>query len=153
MKRKKLEWNKIKPPIWKRLFPAIWIVYRLVAVRNTTQGNIFDVFTGHSVLLLFHSIWYFLLFFLLKKSAAFRLCTLWFDNFGNAQINDAIKSALSSVPARHFLPLIYQIASRLGSCSQFSDFQSVLGDLIVKVASQYPQHTMYQLFALKYEII
>lgn len=47
----------------------------------------------------------------------FRLCSLWFTNSSDESINKQIKQALDtgSLPTRKFLPLIYQIASRLNS--------------------------------------
>jgi ataxia telangiectasia mutated family protein len=55
------------------------------------------------------------------------------------------------VQSHKFIPLVYQIASRLGSSKDAPgprSFQSALTCLLKKLAIEHPYHTMYQLLAL-----
>eukprot|EP00058_Branchiostoma_floridae_P018809 XP_002604298.1 hypothetical protein BRAFLDRAFT_88587 [Branchiostoma floridae] len=57
----------------------------------------------------------------------FRLCSLWFRNAHNPDINQLAKENFPKLESRKFLPLIYQLAARMGTKSQGSpDFQSTL---------------------------
>ena len=46
--------------------------------------------------------------------AMFRLMSLWFKNSNDKNVNQIIKSKIKQIPTRKFLPLMYQIASRMG---------------------------------------
>lgn len=50
-------------------------------------------------------------------SAMFRLTALWFNNSTNRGINGLLRTHIGKIPTRKYLPLIYQIASRLGAPS------------------------------------
>ncbi|MEW5311589.1 MAG: hypothetical protein WDW38_003292 [Sanguina aurantia] len=88
----------------------------------------------------------------------FRLCQLWFALTGSAaQQSQAAFQAIfsqaseqktntSQVPSFKFVPLVYQIASRLGGTD--TGFQEVLQSALLRLAREHPFHTLYQLFAL-----
>eukprot|EP01125_Pyxidicula_operculata_P014600 TRINITY_DN4881_c0_g1_i1.p1 TRINITY_DN4881_c0_g1~~TRINITY_DN4881_c0_g1_i1.p1 ORF type:complete len:1571 (-),score=264.66 TRINITY_DN4881_c0_g1_i1:211-4749(-) len=80
----------------------------------------------------------------------FRLCSLWFSNSRNSNINKVIKSLLPKVSSHKFLPLFYQIASRMSSKSSSvsSSFRDVLNRMIERTAGDHPHHSLYQIFAL-----
>jgi len=78
--------------------------------------------------------------------AIFRLCSLWFNNANDKDINSYLKNAIPTINSRKFLPLFYQIASRISTVDSL--FQKVLTSLIKKVVMQYPQHSLFQIFAL-----
>ncbi len=58
--------------------------------------------------------------------AMFRLVALWVENHASPAVNAMLGRRLSGVPAAKFLPLIYQIASRLSSDRAAASFQSVI---------------------------
>jgi ataxia telangiectasia mutated family protein len=51
----------------------------------------------------------------------YRLCSLWFTNSGELAVNQAMQQVFLQVPRAKFVPLVYQIASRLDNSG--SDFQ------------------------------
>jgi ataxia telangiectasia mutated family protein len=77
----------------------------------------------------------------------FRLCSLWFNNSGNQKVNKILKAKAKAIPSRKFLPLIYQIASRM-SASDTSPFQEVLSSIIQQAVVDHPYHSLYQIYAL-----
>ncbi|XP_078699305.1 serine-protein kinase ATM-like [Branchiostoma floridae x Branchiostoma belcheri] len=79
----------------------------------------------------------------------FRLCSLWFRNSHNPDINQLAKEYFPQVESRKFLPLIYQLAARMGTKSQVSpEFQNTLLQLIERVATDHPYHSLYVVLAL-----
>jgi len=54
-----------------------------------------------------------------------RLFSLWFEKFHEEDINGLLKDALNKIESRKFLPVIYQVAARLGTAmtSQSSSFK------------------------------
>nr|ACG68443.1 ataxia telangiectasia mutated protein [Branchiostoma floridae] len=79
----------------------------------------------------------------------FRLCSLWFRNAHNPDINQLAKENFPKLESRKFLPLIYQLAARMGTKSQGSpDFQNTLLQLIERVATDHPYHSLYVVLAL-----
>ena len=48
-------------------------------------------------------------------AAVFRLCQLWFALGADAAINAALAATLAAVPSWKFLPLAYQMASRMSA--------------------------------------
>ena len=47
-------------------------------------------------------------------AVVFRLCQLWFQRSTEAGVNSQLAAAVQQTPSHKFLPLAYQIASRLG---------------------------------------
>ncbi len=85
--------------------------------------------------------------------AIFELCNLWFNEKGTTVVSDYLRKKLPSIPTRKWLPLSYQIASRLGvggnADSTSSDaFCKTLEELVVMLAQQHPHHMMFKLLAL-----
>ena len=85
----------------------------------------------------------------------FKLVSLWFeihDEFSN--VNSIIGKWLETdagFPYHKFIPLTYQIVSRLGPTVSGSKgkFQTVLQQLIFNMAKRHPHHCLYQIFALQ----
>ena len=77
----------------------------------------------------------------------YRVCSLWFDHVGDAEMEGLVSRLLPRVPVFKFVPLVYQICSRLSSDS--SVFQTALQDLVVRMACAHPHHVLYQVFALR----
>ncbi|KAK9825683.1 hypothetical protein WJX81_003257 [Elliptochloris bilobata] len=86
-------------------------------------------------------------------AAVFRLCQLWFALGADARINAALAATLAAVPSWKFLPLAYQMASRMSATQSGalydSGFQATLAELLVRMATEHPHHALYQLFALR----
>ncbi|KAJ3694312.1 hypothetical protein LUZ60_009792 [Juncus effusus] len=81
----------------------------------------------------------------------FRLVSLWFNLFTREHVVESMRKTIKEVQSYKFIPLVYQIASRLGSSKDAqgsNNFQSVLVSLVKKMAIDHPYHTMFQLLAL-----
>jgi ataxia telangiectasia mutated family protein len=81
----------------------------------------------------------------------FRVVSLWFNNSDTKDINVAVFNLLKNkqIPARKFLPLIYQIASRLSATSSTSLFEKAVQALVRNICLEHPHQSLYQVFALK----
>lgn len=79
----------------------------------------------------------------------FRLCSLWFDNANKESVSKMIKEGLTKIESRKCLPLMYQLAARLGTKSLDNPlFQATLNEVIERTAVDHPHHTLFILFAL-----
>ncbi|KAF8657076.1 hypothetical protein HU200_060414 [Digitaria exilis] len=80
----------------------------------------------------------------------FRLVSLWFSLFSRDQVVKAMMKTTKEVQSYKFIPLVYQIASRLGSSNTqgSTNFQIALASLLKKMAIDHPYHTIFQLLAL-----
>ncbi|KAG0604904.1 hypothetical protein M758_9G018000 [Ceratodon purpureus] len=82
----------------------------------------------------------------------FRLLSLWFNLSTNPRVVDAMLETVKKVQSYKFVPLVYQIASRMGSSKEQTSgshgFQYALSALVERMAVEHPYHTMYQIFAL-----
>ncbi|GAQ86367.1 Protein kinase ATM/Tel1 [Klebsormidium nitens] len=84
--------------------------------------------------------------------SVFRLIALWFSLAHDDATNAQLAAAVRETPSHKFLPLVYQIASRMSSSQteEKSSFQTVLQDLVLKLTSEHPYHSLYQVLALKH---
>jgi len=84
--------------------------------------------------------------------AVFRLCDLWFK-LGTQEVNSHLRNAFSNSPSYKFLPLVYQMASRMSNTQsgrRFDDgFYTLLDDVLFRLAQDHPHHTLYQVLALR----
>ena len=81
----------------------------------------------------------------------FRLVSLWFSNQTSERANQVFESITEKVPSFRFVPLIYQIFSRLdqeGTQNFALRFQNVLRKLCILICSDHPYHAIVQLIAL-----
>ncbi|KAG8053690.1 hypothetical protein GUJ93_ZPchr0001g32148 [Zizania palustris] len=81
----------------------------------------------------------------------FRLVSLWFSLFSREQVVKAMVKTTKEVQTYKFIPLVYQIASRLGSSKDAhgsTNFQNALASLLKKMSIDHPYHTIFQLLAL-----
>ncbi|XP_019058626.1 PREDICTED: serine/threonine-protein kinase ATM isoform X2 [Tarenaya hassleriana] len=81
----------------------------------------------------------------------FRLVSMWFNLSSHKSIIDNMLSTIDEVQSYKFVPLVYQIASRLGISRDESgsrSFQLALVSLVRKMATDHPYHTIFQLLAL-----
>ncbi|CAN1347706.1 Serine/threonine-protein kinase ATM [Linum perenne] len=81
----------------------------------------------------------------------FRLISLWFSMSSRENVVSNMQQVIHEVQSYKFIPLVYQIASRMGSSKDNMGprgFQSALVSLVKKMAIDHPYHTVYQLLAL-----
>uniref|UniRef100_A0A3P8UQX8 non-specific serine/threonine protein kinase n=1 Tax=Cynoglossus semilaevis TaxID=244447 RepID=A0A3P8UQX8_CYNSE len=83
----------------------------------------------------------------------FRLTSLWLENAGVRSVDDMMKRGVKQIPSYKFLPLMYQLAARMGTkmaAGPAGDvgFSDVLNDLICRVSMEHPHHTLFIIFAL-----
>lgn len=84
----------------------------------------------------------------------FKLIGLWFKNCQKSEtknaVNELFKANLPQIPSYHFVPLIYQIFSRIDEIesSDGTCFQSTLWEFVFKICSDHPYHGIVQLIAL-----
>ncbi|CAI8597663.1 unnamed protein product [Vicia faba] len=81
----------------------------------------------------------------------FRIVSLWFNLSSRKHVVNSMLSTIDEVQSFKFIPLVYQIASRMGSSKDGQgplNFQFALGSLVKKMAIDHPYHTVLQLLAL-----
>ncbi|XP_019950752.2 serine-protein kinase ATM [Paralichthys olivaceus] len=83
----------------------------------------------------------------------FRLASLWLENDDVRAVNDMMKTGVKQIPSYKFLPLMYQLAARMGtkvatSITEDTGFHDVLTDLICRASLEHPHHTLFIIFAL-----
>lgn len=85
--------------------------------------------------------------------AMFRVIQLWLKLGHDGHVVQIVRSIVMNVASYKFVDLIYQIASRLSSASTgplvASGFQATLQDMLVRIGSEHPFHSLLQIFALK----
>ncbi|GLD57106.1 serine-protein kinase ATM [Lates japonicus] len=83
----------------------------------------------------------------------FRLASLWLENADVKAVNDMMKKGVKQIPSYKFLPLMYQLAARMGTkmatgIAEDTGFHDVLSDLICRASLEHPHHTLFIIFAL-----
>jgi len=84
----------------------------------------------------------------------FRLVSLWFKNCDKQEtkaiVNEEIDLNSSTIPSYRFVPLIYQLFSRIDSPvdDDENSFQRILRRLVLKICAEHPYHGIVQLIAL-----
>ncbi|KAJ1569684.1 hypothetical protein HK405_008571 [Cladochytrium tenue] len=86
---------------------------------------------------------------LLKKKdvAVYRLCAHWLANSEDSVVNAILAKHAPRISSHIFVGLVYQLSARM--TSDRSAFQTVLQDLILRMAAEHPFHCLYQIVALK----
>lgn len=81
----------------------------------------------------------------------FRIVSLWFSLSSRQDVINGMLKAVKEIQSYKFVPLVYQIASRLGNLKDSQsphNFQYALVSLVKKMAIDHPYHTIFQLLAL-----
>ncbi|MBN3300154.1 ATM kinase, partial [Amia calva] len=83
----------------------------------------------------------------------FRLCSLWLENSDVREVNDMMKGGVKKIPSYKFLPLMYQLAARMGTRVPGGavggiGFHDVLNELICRTSLDHPHHTLFIILAL-----
>ncbi len=74
-----------------------------------------------------------------------RVLSIWLNQADNERVNKTVNKTLRHVPSIKFAGLVNQLTSRLLDTE--NDFQELLKDLIFRICTDHPYHSMYQLFA------
>ncbi|KAL6116348.1 atm [Pungitius sinensis] len=83
----------------------------------------------------------------------FRLASLWLENADVKDVNDMMKTGVERIPSYKFLPLMYQLAARMGTkmatgVTEDTGFHDVLSSLICRASREHPHHTLFIILAL-----
>ncbi|KAF1393857.1 hypothetical protein PFLUV_G00020400 [Perca fluviatilis] len=83
----------------------------------------------------------------------FRLASLWLENADVKTVNVMMKKGVKQIPSYKFLPLMYQLAARMGTkmvtgVTEDTGFHDVLIDLIYRASLEHPHHTLFIILAL-----
>jgi len=84
----------------------------------------------------------------------FQLVSLWFKNCQRMEtkdiVNELLQSNLPQIPSYRFVPLTYQLFSRIDEVQEEDNngFQSTLRDMVLKICCDHPYHGIVQLLAL-----
>ncbi|XP_056650415.1 serine-protein kinase ATM isoform X2 [Monodelphis domestica] len=79
----------------------------------------------------------------------FRLCSLWLENSVVPGVNSMMKKDGVKIPSYKFLPLMYQLAARMGTKMMGGlGFHEVLNNLIARISLDHPHHTLFIILAL-----
>ena len=85
-----------------------------------------------------------------NDDAVLRLCALWLEHHYDANLNKRLLPLLTRIPSYKFVFLSHQLTARLtktnGSCR---DFQAALHSLVVRVCTDHPFHSLYQVLSLR----
>eukprot|EP00903_Cladosiphon_okamuranus_P016144 g14899.t1 len=79
--------------------------------------------------------------------AVFAVVSLWFNNQADPTVNEEMEEITCTVPSYKFIPLTYQISSRVGSADD-PRFQACVHRLILRLCREHPHHSLLQLLAL-----
>ncbi|KAM6290797.1 serine-protein kinase ATM [Porphyrio hochstetteri] len=79
----------------------------------------------------------------------FRLCSLWLENSGVDRVNEMMKKNAEKIPSYKFLPLMYQLAARMGTKMMGGlGFHGVLNNLMSRISLDHPHHSLFIILAL-----
>ncbi|XP_065687565.2 serine-protein kinase ATM [Patagioenas fasciata] len=79
----------------------------------------------------------------------FRLCSLWLENSGVGRVNEMMKENAEKIPSYKFLPLMYQLAARMGTKMMGGfGFHEVLNKLMSRISLDHPHHALFIILAL-----
>ncbi|KAM8853870.1 serine-protein kinase ATM [Synchiropus picturatus] len=81
-------------------------------------------------------------------TCVFRLASLWLENADVKSVNDLMKKGVRSIPSYKFLPLMYQLAARMGTKMAAGAAEDVLTELLSRASLEHPHHTLFIIFAL-----
>jgi len=79
--------------------------------------------------------------------SVFKVVSLWFNNDQDEEVNQVLLELAKEVPSYKFVPLTYQISSRIGNGTR--PFQKAIKQLVKRLCLDHPYHTLVQIFAIK----
>ncbi|RMZ76319.1 hypothetical protein DV738_g4997, partial [Chaetothyriales sp. CBS 135597] len=75
-----------------------------------------------------------------------RFVAIWLDEADSSKANEIVGEYIKATPSWKFASLVNQLVSRLADTKQ--EFQKILTELIFRISSDHPYHSLYQLFAV-----
>lgn len=82
--------------------------------------------------------------------ASTRLCSLWLAHFASELLGQSISDAVARVPSRKFVFLAHQLSARLSASeSSLTKNQALLQSLLLRMCSEHPFHSLYQVYSLQ----
>lgn len=79
------------------------------------------------------------------RNDTLRFLALWLNQADSSAANASVSKHLSAVPTLKFAPLVNQLSSRLQDGKD--KFQVLLMDLMFRICSDHPYHSLYQVFS------
>ncbi|KIV93243.1 hypothetical protein, variant [Exophiala mesophila] len=79
------------------------------------------------------------------RNDTLRFLALWLNQADSRTANTSVRKYLNSVPTLKFAPLVNQLSSRLLDTKD--DFQQLLMELMFRICSDHPYHSLYQVFS------
>lgn len=79
------------------------------------------------------------------RNDTLRFLALWLNQADSSTANASVSKYLSAVPTLKFAPLVNQLSSRL--LDGKDKFQILLMDLMFRICSDHPYHSLYQVFS------
>ncbi|THH15268.1 hypothetical protein EW146_g5182 [Bondarzewia mesenterica] len=80
-----------------------------------------------------------------------RLASLWFANFDDPSVQETVRASVDRIPSRKFVFLAHQLSARLSKPSNGSpsEGQQLLQSLMLRMCSEHPFHSLYQVYCLR----
>ncbi|KAK0501309.1 hypothetical protein EDD18DRAFT_731100 [Armillaria luteobubalina] len=82
--------------------------------------------------------------------ALIRLCSLWLAHFDEEALQASVSAAIRRIPSHKFIFLAHQLSARLSGKDQ-CNAQKTLKHLMMRMCTEHPFHSLYQVFCLKTE--
>ncbi|KAJ3272971.1 hypothetical protein HDV01_004877 [Terramyces sp. JEL0728] len=84
-----------------------------------------------------------------KEHSVFRLCSLWFSNSTNLELNSFIEGNFAQIATNKFLILMHQLSARFAVKNLAPDFFAAISSLIETIVIDYPYQALSYILALK----
>jgi len=73
---------------------------------------------------------------------------LWFSNKNDLTANTILEDVVREIASFKFIPIAYQISSRLSSAINIGKFETIIRKFVFQMAADHPHHLLPILFAL-----
>ncbi|KAJ3326194.1 hypothetical protein HDV06_000070 [Boothiomyces sp. JEL0866] len=84
-----------------------------------------------------------------NEHSVFRLCSLWFSNPNNLEINAFIQKNFINISTNKFLVLMHQLSARFSVKNLGTEFYNTIKSLMESIVIDYPYQSLPYIFALK----
>lgn len=81
-----------------------------------------------------------------------RLCSLWLEHDKDQEANEKFASKLKVIPTHKFLFLSPQLSAKLFRPATQTEFNSLLNNLVLRIAQDHPYHVLYQIITLSVNV-
>ncbi|KAH9479387.1 Serine/threonine-protein kinase TEL1 [Psilocybe cubensis] len=82
------------------------------------------------------------------NDSAVRFCSLWFANFDDLSILEAVRQGIERIPSHKLVFLAHQLTARVAhsSVTTLPPAQQNLQDLVLRMCREHPFHSLYQVY-------